>query len=61
MLDLPKGKERIVMSREEIKVYLQYTKVLLAINKIKDVNIDEALDNAIDAFDDEVKQRHYLD
>ena len=49
------------MTREEIKVYLQYTKVLLAINKIKDVNIDEALDNAIDAFDDEIKQRHYLD
>ena len=49
------------MTREEIKVYLQYTKVLLAINKIKDVNVDEALDKAIDAFDDEVKQRHYLD
>lgn len=49
------------MTREEIKVYLQYTKVILAIHKIKDVNIDEALDNAIDAFDDEVKQRHYLD
>lgn len=49
------------MTREEIKVYLEYTKVLLAINKIKDVNVDEALDNAIDAFDDEVKQRHYLD
>ena len=49
------------MTREEIKVYLQYTKVLLAIHKIKDVNIDEALNNAIDAFDDEVKQRHYLD
>ena len=49
------------MTREEIKVDLQYTKVILAIHKIKDVNIDEALDNAIDAFDDEVKQRHYLD
>lgn len=61
MLDLPKGKESNIMTREEIKVYLQYTKVILAIHKIKDVNIDEALDNAIDAFDDEVKQRHYLD
>ena len=49
------------MTREEIKVYLEYTKVLLAIHKIKDVNVDEALNNAIDAFDDEVKQRHYLD
>ena len=49
------------MTREEIKVYLQYTKVLLAIHKIKDVNVDEALDNAIDAFDDEIRQRHYLD
>ena len=61
MLDLPTGKESNIMTREEIKVYLQYTKVLLAIHKIKDVNIDEALDNAIDAFDDEIKQRHYLD
>ena len=61
MLKSPTGKEHTIMSREEIKVYLEYTKVLLAINKIKDVNIDEALDNAIDAFDDEVKQRHYLD
>lgn len=61
MLDLPKGKESNIMTREEIKVYLQYTKVLLAIHKIKDVNIDEALDNAIDAFDDEIKERHYLD
>lgn len=49
------------MSREEIKVYLQYTKVLLAVHKVKDKQVDEALDNAIDAFDDEVKQRHYLD
>ena len=49
------------MTNEEIKVYLQYTKVLLAINKIKDVNVDKALDEAIDAFDDEIKQRHYLD
>jgi hypothetical protein len=61
MLKSPKRKEHTIMSREEIKVYLQYTKVILAIHKIKDVNIDEALDNAIDAFDDEVKQRHYLD
>ena len=48
------------MTNEEIKVYLQYTKVLLAINKIKDPKIDEALDKAIDTFDDE-KERHYLD
>ena len=61
MLYLPKGKEHTVMTKEETKVYLQYAKVLLAIHKIKDVNVDEALDKAIDAFDDEVKQRHYLD
>ena len=49
------------MTNEEIRVYLQYTKVLLAIHKIKDVNVDEALDKAIDAFEEEIKQRHYLD
>lgn len=48
------------MTREEIKVYLQYTKVLLAINKIKDAKVDEALDEAIETFDDN-KERHYLD
>jgi len=48
------------MTREEIKVYLEYTKVLLAINKIKDAKVDEALDLAIDTFDDN-KERHYLD
>ena len=48
------------MTREEIKVYLEYTKVLLAINKIKDAKVDEALDKAIDTFDDN-KERHYLD
>lgn len=41
------------MTREEVKVYLQYTKVLLAIHKIKDHQVDEALDIAIDQFDDE--------
>ena len=49
------------MTNEEIKVYLQYTKVLLAIHKIKDAKIDAALDIAIDTFDDEEKERHYLD
>lgn len=49
------------MTREEVKIFLEYTKVLLAINKISDNKVNEALDNAIDAFDDEVKQRHYLD
>ena len=49
------------MTNEEIKVYLQYTKVLLAINKIKDTKVDEALDKAIATFDDEPKERHYLD
>lgn len=48
------------MSREEVKIFLEYTKVLLAINKINDNKVNEALDNAIDAFDDQ-KERHYLD
>ena len=60
MLKPSKGKEHTIMTREEIKVYLEYAKVLLAINKIKDAKVDEALDKAIDTFDDE-KERHYLD
>ena len=48
------------MTNEEIKVYLQYTKVLLAMNKIKDKKVDEALDLAIDTFDDEKEERNYL-
>lgn len=49
------------MTNEEIKVYLEYTKVLLAINKIKDAQIEEALTRAIDAFDDNKdKERHWL-
>lgn len=43
------------MTNEEIKVYLQYTKVLLAIHKIKDKQVDEALDRAIETFDEEEK------
>ena len=41
------------MTNEEIKVYLQYTKVLLAMNKIKDAKVNEALDIAIENYDDE--------
>lgn len=41
------------MTREEIKVYLEYTKVLLAIHKIKDAQVDEALDHAISTFKDD--------
>ena len=48
------------MTREEIKTYLEYTKVLLAMNGIKDNEVSEALDHAIDTFDDK-KERHYLD
>jgi len=48
------------MSREEVKIFLEYTKVLLAINKIGDNKVNEALDNAINEFDDN-KERHYLD
>ena len=49
------------MTNEEIKVYLQYTKVLLAVHKVKDKQVDEALDHAIDFFDEGKKERHYLD
>lgn len=63
MLYLPTKKEGNIMkmTNEEIKVYLEYTKVLLAINKIKDAQIEEALTRAIDAFDDNKdKERHWL-
>lgn len=48
------------MTNEEIKVYLEYTKVLLAIHGIKDKQVDEALDCAIDSFDDN-NDRYWLD
>ena len=48
------------MTKQEIKTYLEYTKVLLAMNGIKDKQVNEALDEAIDTFDDK-KERHYLD
>ena len=41
------------MTKEEVKVYLQYAKVLLAIHKVKDLQVDEALDIAIETFDEE--------
>ena len=41
------------MTREEVKVYLEYAKVLLAIHKVKDEQVEEALNIAIDHFDDE--------
>lgn len=48
------------MTNEEIRVYLQYARVLLAIHKINDVQVDEALEQAIEKFE-ENKERHYLD
>ena len=50
------------MTNEEIKVYLQYTKVLLAIHKVKDIQVDEALDQAINAFSDgkEPEREYFL-
>ena len=48
------------MTNEEIKTYLEYTKVLLAMNGIKDNEVSEALDHAIDTFNDK-KDRHWLD
>ncbi len=41
------------MTNEEVKVFLQYAKVLLAINKINDKKVNEALDIAIDNYDDD--------
>jgi len=38
------------MTSEEVRVYLEYAKVLLAINKIDDLKVKNALDIAIDSF-----------
>jgi hypothetical protein len=46
------------MTNEEIKVYLEYTKVLLAIHKIKDNEVDEALDHAIERFNAEIENNN---
>ena len=46
------------MTNEEIKVYLEYTKVLLAIHKIKDEQVDEALDNAIERYEAELNNEN---
>jgi hypothetical protein len=49
------------MTNEEIKVYLEYTKVLLAIHNIKDDKVDKALTIAIGTFnDDKEEERHWL-
>ena len=49
------------MTNEEVKVFLQYTKVLLAIHKVKDRQVNEALDRAIDTFTDEKEpERNYF-
>ena len=48
------------MTKQEIKTYLEYTKVLLAMNGIKDKQVNEALDEVIDTFE-EKKERHWLD
>ena len=61
MLVSSKGKEHTTMTNEEVKVYLQYTKVLLAIDKINDKQVNEALDIAIDNYEeDKNAERHYL-
>lgn len=49
------------MTNEEVKVFLQYAKVLLAMHKINDSKVDEALDIAIDNYDDEKNaENNYL-
>ena len=50
------------MTNEEVKVFLQYTKVLLAIHKCNDKQVDEALEIAINTFDDgkDAAERNYL-
>lgn len=40
------------MTKEKVKVMLQYTKVLLQIHGIEDEDVHEALDIAIDKFEE---------
>ena len=48
------------MTSEEVRVYLEYTKVLLAINKIDDSKINKALDIAIDSFGEDKSEEIYM-
>ena len=48
------------MTSEEVKVYLEYTKVLLAINKIDDSKVNTALDIAIDSFGEDQSDELYM-
>jgi hypothetical protein len=48
------------MTSEEVKVYLEYTKVLLAINKIDDSKVNTALDIAIDSFGEDQSDEIYM-
>lgn len=48
------------MDREEIKTYLQYTIVLLDMNGIKDEQVRQALNQAIDDYEDN-NEKHWLD
>ena len=40
------------MTNYEVKVYMEYIKVLLSMHKINEDVLDQALDKAIEAFDD---------
>ena len=48
------------MTSEEVRVYLEYAKVLLAINKIDDAQVSKALDIAIDSFGEDRSEEIYM-
>ena len=48
------------MTSEEVRVYLEYAKVLLAMNGIKDAEVDTALDVAIDSFGEDRSEEIYM-
>ena len=48
------------MTSEEVRVYLEYAKVLLAINKIDDSKVSKALDIAIDSFGEDKSEEIYM-
>ena len=48
------------MTSEEVRVHLEYAKVLLAINKIDDSKVNKALDIAIDSFGEDKSEEIYM-
>lgn len=48
------------MTNDEVRVFLEYTKVLLAKNKLNDAKVDEALDIAINSFGEDHSDEIYM-